>query len=679
MRTHTIIGATLLALAAPLGCTKEPNAPATPTRLEMRTYPQGEQQAGTPITPAIEVAVSTGNGQTVTSGTHTITMSIVTGTGTAGAALGGTVTRTTTNGVAVFDDLVIEKMGSGYRLEATAVNGVALEDATSGPFTVKAAAASRLAFATQPAPTVAGTTFPNPVRVMVTDAYGNLVQQQTTAQVTIAIEGVVPAAGDTTAPLRFTRNGSAVTPINPLAGTLTAELLAGYATFPNLRPRTSGDYDTKNNVRPRLVASAPGLESAVSERFAVTPAPPARVWIAVPPCGDASCAPPFPPVAQQRVREAFVVHAYLLDSLLNPANAGTHAITLSLDANPGGSYLSITPLGGTANGRAAFEVTLSNPGSGYTLFGEASGLTAVASFPFTVTAPASQWVMRDSLHQPRHSMYAAESGGVIYLMAGAGQGTTVYGSMLEYNPTENLWRGGQTRTARAFSATNSAVVNGVLHIVAGNPFGQCTTIHESYNTVMSSWDVPDGAPTSRCHASAVSHNNQVYLVGGWNASSTEHYTQVDVYTPATRTWSLGTPMPAGTFRGGMGAVVHDAKLYLIGGTMSFDDPCTNTMIVFDFAAGTWTSVASMSEDRCGPAVAVGANGRIYVAGGGNDQNRALATVESYDPATNSWRAEPPMAFARQRLALVRVADWLYAIGGQSAGVSFRSVEALQVP
>src|SRR5688500_12012106 len=248
MRTHTIISATLLALAAP-GCKKEPNAPEqTPTRLEMRTYPQGEQQAGVPITPAIQVAVASGNGQTMTSGTHTITMSIVSGTGTAGATLGGTVTKTTTNGVAVFDDLVIEKAGSGYRLEATAVNGVALDDATSNPFTVKAAAASRLAFATQPAATVAGTTFPNPVRVMVTDAYGNLVQQQTSAQVTIAIEGVVPAAGDTTAPLRFTRNGTIVTPINPLAGTLTAEILAGYATFPNLRPRTSGDYDVKNDV-----------------------------------------------------------------------------------------------------------------------------------------------------------------------------------------------------------------------------------------------------------------------------------------------------------------------------------------------------------------------------------------------------------------------------------------------
>lgn len=679
MRNHTILSATLLALA-PLGCTKEPNEPErVPTRLEMSTYPQGEQQAGTPITPAIEVAVTSGNGQTITSGTHTITMTIVSGTGTAGATLAGTVTRTTTNGVAVFDDLVIEKAGSGYRLEATAVNGVALDDAMSNPFTVKAAAASRLAFATQPAATVAGTTFTSPVRVMVTDAYGNLVQQQTTASVTIAIEGVLPAAGDTTVPLRFNRSGSVVTAINPLAGTLTAEVLAGYATFPNLRPRTSGDYDIKNDVRPRLVASAPGLEPVASERFVVTAAPPARVWVAVPPCADASCVSPFPPAAPQRANEAFIVHAYLLDSLLNRTNSGTHPISLALGANPGGAQLTSTSLGGTANGRTAFEVTLSNPGSGYTLLGEASGLTAVASFPFSVAGSSSQWVPRDSLPQARNSMYAAEAGGVIYVMAGSGGFPTFYGSLLHYNPSENLWRSGETRTARAFSSTNSAVVNGVLHVVAGNPSGTCTTVHESYNTLTSTWDVPPSAPRGRCHAASVAYDGRVYVVGGWDASSSERYTQVDVYTPATNSWSLGVPLPAGTFRGGFAAVVHNAKLYLIGGTMSLDDPCTNTVAVFDFAAGTWGSAASMSTDRCGAAATVAANGRIYVAGGRDDPGQALATVESYDPATSSWRAEPSMSMGRQALALVRVADWLYAIGGHSGSVTFRSVEALQVP
>ncbi len=49
-----------------------------------------------------------------------ITLSIKSGTGTAGAALLGTVTRNAVNGVASFTDLAINKAGSGYQLMASA-------------------------------------------------------------------------------------------------------------------------------------------------------------------------------------------------------------------------------------------------------------------------------------------------------------------------------------------------------------------------------------------------------------------------------------------------------------------------------------------------------------------------------------------------------------------------------
>lgn len=682
MRTARVVPAAILVALSIAGCKGDTHEPNKPTSLSFWTHPQGEQVAGLALAPAVQVAVTGAGGRIVEDGSFTVTVGIENGTGSPGATLGGTLTRATVGGLALFDDLVIQAAGTGYRLVAT-VSGGSLGEALSGPFTVKAGAATRLAFATQPSTTIAGTTFASPVRVMMTDDYGNLVQQQTQTQVTIAIEGVVPVAGDTTAPLRFTRSGTTVTPINPLAGTLTAELLAGIATFPSLRPRTSGDYDVAGNLRPRLVATAPGLASATSDRFTVTPAPTSRVWVAVPTCTGSECVPPFPPAASHMAGVSFTATAYLLDSLNNRTNSGTDAISLALGSNPGGAAITSAPASPTVNGRATFQVSVTNSGSGYTIVGSAAGATGVPSFPFDILPATTQWTLRDSLPEARNSMYAAEAGGKIYVQAGSGGFPTFYGTLRVYDPVANSWQAhGDNHTARAFSSTNSAVVNGVLHIVAGNPSGSCTVIHETYNTATSTWDVLASAPTDRCHAASVAHGEAVYLVGGWNASSTVRFTQVDIWTPATSAWSAGVPLPDGTFRGGMAAVAHGGKLgklYLFGGTISTEDPCTNTVLALSFTGGSWEPMAPMSTDRCGPAAVVAANGRIYVAGGRDDAGNALATVESYDPATNSWRPEPAMSIGRQSLALVRVGDWLYAIGGHSGSVTFRSMEALQVP
>ena len=59
----------------------------------------------------------------------------------------------------------------------------------------------------------------------------------------------------------------------------------------------------------------------------------------------------------------------------------------------------------------------------------------------------------------------------------------------------------------------------------------------------------------------------------------------------------------------------------------------------DYAAGTWSLLAPMSEGRLYYASAVFSDGRVFVAGGeynGAGQNVDLATGEIYDPITNSW-------------------------------------------
>jgi hypothetical protein len=89
--------------------------------------------------------------------------------------------------------------------------------------------------------------------------------------------------------------------------------------------------------------------------------------------------------------------------------------------------------------------------------------------------------------------------------------------------------------------------------------------------------------------------------------------------------------------------------------------------------GTWTTLAAMPTPRAAFAAVTGLDGRIYAIGGLRHGNREvdlpstiLATVEAYDPATNTWSTMAPMPTPRYNLTAVVVADGsIYTLGGDA--------------
>ena len=102
------------------------------TKLGFVTQPAGAAVNAT-ITPSIQVAVQNASGGTVSTSTANVTISITPGTGNAGASLNGTTTRAAINGVATFNDISVNQIGTNYTLTATAIG---LSNATSGSFTI---------------------------------------------------------------------------------------------------------------------------------------------------------------------------------------------------------------------------------------------------------------------------------------------------------------------------------------------------------------------------------------------------------------------------------------------------------------------------------------------------------------------------------------------------------------
>ena len=180
---------------------------AAPAQTKFITQP-ANGTAGQVLTPPVQVAIQDVHGNVVRSATATVTLSLL--TNPAGGVLTGTRILTTTNGVATFTDLKLNKAGSGYRILA---GSLLLTRSSTAEFSIAPGPADRLGFSVAPSTTAAGAAITPAVQVQVRDAFGNRVPGATNA-VSMRI-GTNPGGGS-------------------LSGTTLVSAVDGVATFPNL-------------------------------------------------------------------------------------------------------------------------------------------------------------------------------------------------------------------------------------------------------------------------------------------------------------------------------------------------------------------------------------------------------------------------------------------------------------
>ncbi len=136
---------------------------------------------------------------------------------------------------------------------------------------------------------------------------------------------------------------------------------------------------------------------------------------------------------------------------------------------------------------------------------------------------------------------------------------------------------------------------------------------------------------------------------------------------AQGTWSNVSSMP--TARDQLGVVLGpDSRIYAIGGQDRVPPPflgITNVEI-FDPATNSWSFGAPMPTPRYNLGIAT-TGGLIYAIGGYNTVN--TNAVEVYNPKTDTWTELPAMPTPRNNLAAVAAGGRIYAIGGNLSGAS----------
>ncbi|MBB4959661.1 S8 family serine peptidase [Micromonospora polyrhachis] len=159
-----------------------------------------------------------------------------------------------------------------------------------------------------------------------------------------------------------------------------------------------------------------------------------------------------------------------------------------------------------------------------------------------------------------------------------------------------------------------------------------------YDPDANTWSALPDMPSARAKPSAAAVNGKIYVLGGWASGGTPVAT-VDVFDPAAGTWSTlsGVTNPSPT--SAAGTAVAGGKIYLTGGCL--DGNCTDSdkLVVFDPAAGSFSTGANyphpVSWIACG---GIGEN--VYCAGGTGATEYTDGYV--YSPAANEWTALPVM-------------------------------------
>ncbi len=307
-----------------------------------------------------QVAVQDAEGNTVPGFSHTpgITLTIKSGTGSAGAILFCTSNPRQVNaGLASFSGCRIDRVGVEFRLTASLTGYTA---ADSSLFDV----ADRLAFTVQPSGAVGGVAFTTQPQVTVRAGASAAAVNDNGTVVTLAIQSGTGAGG---AVLTCT-NGLTRTAVN------------GVAAFAGC----SIDKSSPTNNQYRLVATATSLTSAESLSFPVVAGPANKVLFTVQPAA-VNVGVVFAAAPAVSITDAG-------SNVITTGASSTASVTLAMGTNPGAGTLTCT--GGLTRAAVAGVATftgcsINNAGVGYTLVATSTGLTSATSNAFNVTAPAA--------------------------------------------------------------------------------------------------------------------------------------------------------------------------------------------------------------------------------------------------------------------------------------------------
>jgi N-acetylneuraminic acid mutarotase len=171
------------------------------------------------------------------------------------------------------------------------------------------------------------------------------------------------------------------------------------------------------------------------------------------------------------------------------------------------------------------------------------------------------------------------------------------------------------------------------------------------------WESLPSMPTARQWVAAVSVEDRLYAVGGWNGSN---LASTEMFDQATGQWTALAPTPEPRYAG-TGLQHIDGRLYLAGGALGYP-VFSGSLFIYDIASDSWSSgPPAPSPVGCGGSGVVA--GQLYVFSGCSTSFAYEGDLFRFDPATGNWVTLPEAPTLHVYPAVAATGTKLYVIGG----------------
>ncbi len=213
-----------------------------------------------------------------------------------------------------------------------------------------------------------------------------------------------------------------------------------------------------------------------------------------------------------------------------------------------------------------------------------------------------------------------------------------------------------THLPEATSSFGAIVEDGWLYIYGGHISPTHTyfkgavsgKFHRAKLAENPTWEsLPEGVAVQGTNLAA--HQGKIYRIGGMEPrneknKAADNHSLGDAarFDVATKAWQKLPDLPE--LRSSHDVVVVGSKLYVVGGWAleGKKESWRNTVEVLDLSVEkpTWSSIPQPFQRRALMAAAL--NGKIYVIGGMNEQQKIVQNVSILDPETKEWTEGPAL-------------------------------------
>lgn len=188
-----------------------------------------------------------------------------------------------------------------------------------------------------------------------------------------------------------------------------------------------------------------------------------------------------------------------------------------------------------------------------------------------------------------------------------------------------------------------------------------------YDPATNTWTHGKKPPVEIHHFQPVVWRGRIILAGAMTGKY-PHETglpRLVIYDPKLDEWTMGAEIPEHRRRGGAGAVIADGKLYLVAGIINGHwDGHVAWLDAFDLETGDWTELADAPHMRDHFQSSV-LGGKIYAGGGRRSSAKTKETFRLVEPALDIYDiASGTWTTAEAELPKPRAGSFSIAINGQ---------------